>query len=76
MFAALRRRANRVRGVEFCDGCGQVCTAACRAEAVLAENLIRTGSGGVLVLVEDAAEPITSAYVETVDLAWIGDRRG
>jgi hypothetical protein len=29
-----------------------------------------------LVLVEDAAEPITSAYVEAVDLAWIADRRG
>jgi Pyruvate/2-oxoacid:ferredoxin oxidoreductase delta subunit len=33
MFAALRRRADQVRGVEFCDGCGEVCTAVCRAEA-------------------------------------------
>jgi hypothetical protein len=33
VFAALRRRAGRARGAEFCDRCGQVCTAACRAEA-------------------------------------------
>src|SRR5258707_7196956 len=33
-------------------------------------------SSSVLVLVEDAAEPIASAYVETADLARIGDRRG
>ncbi|SCG77545.1 Transposase, Mutator family [Micromonospora inositola] len=33
-------------------------------------------SGGMFVLVEDAAEPITSAYVEMGDLVWIGDRRG
>jgi hypothetical protein len=31
-------------------------------------------SGGVLALVEDAAEPITSAYVETADLAWVRRR--
>lgn len=30
----------------------------------------------MLVLVEDAAEPITSAYVEMGNLVWIGDRRG
>jgi hypothetical protein len=33
MLAALRRPADRMRGVEFCDGCGQVCTAAGRTEA-------------------------------------------
>jgi len=33
MFAVLRRRTRRLRRVEFCDGCGQVCTATCRAEA-------------------------------------------
>lgn len=33
-------------------------------------------SGRMLVLVEDAAEPITAAYVEAADLVWIGDRFG
>jgi hypothetical protein len=30
----------------------------------------------MLVLVQDAAEPITSAYLETGDLPRVGDRRG
>ena len=29
----LVRRLSRLRSVEFCESCGQVCTAACRAEA-------------------------------------------
>ncbi|NIK59865.1 hypothetical protein [Kribbella shirazensis] len=29
----LVRRMVRLGRVEFCDGCGQVCTAQCRAEA-------------------------------------------
>jgi hypothetical protein len=29
----LIRRLSRLRSVEFCESCGQVCTAACRAEA-------------------------------------------
>jgi hypothetical protein len=32
MFGAIRRRAGRTHGVEFCEQCGQVCTSACRAE--------------------------------------------
>lgn len=35
MFAALRRRAAQLRGVEFCESCGQVCTQACRSQARL-----------------------------------------
>src|SRR3954470_20384897 len=33
-------------------------------------------SGGMLVLVEDAAEALVSSYVQTGDLVRIGDRRG
>jgi hypothetical protein len=33
MLTALRRRAKRGTRVAFCDSCGQVCTASCRAEA-------------------------------------------
>lgn len=29
-----RARQRRLRGVTFCDGCGQVCDAACRQQAV------------------------------------------
>lgn len=35
MFARLRQRLGQVRGVEFCESCGQVCTTGCRAEARL-----------------------------------------
>ncbi|MEU4680350.1 hypothetical protein [Micromonospora sp. NPDC023737] len=28
-----RRRADHVRGLTLCESCGQVCTAACRADA-------------------------------------------
>lgn len=35
MFALVRQRAARLRGVEFCDSCGQVCTPACRSQARL-----------------------------------------
>jgi len=31
----LIRRLSRLRSVEFCESCGQVCTAECRAEAHL-----------------------------------------
>jgi hypothetical protein len=33
----LRLRRDRESVVEFCDGCGRVCDAACRRQAVLAE---------------------------------------
>ena len=33
MINVIRRRSGKVRDVEFCDECAQVCTAACRAEA-------------------------------------------
>ena len=33
MFGRLRRKAVVVRGTDFCDQCGQVCTAECRARA-------------------------------------------
>ena len=35
MFAALRRRrrASALTGTTFCDSCGTVCTAGCRAQA-------------------------------------------
>jgi hypothetical protein len=35
MVKMLRRRAAALRGVEFCDSCGEACTASCRAEARL-----------------------------------------
>lgn len=35
MFSKRLRRATRTRAVEFCETCGQVCDAACRAEARL-----------------------------------------
>ena len=34
MFSKLRRWIAGTGAVEFCDSCGQVCTAECRAEAV------------------------------------------
>lgn len=40
MFALVRRRTARLRNVEFCDSCSQVCTPACRAAARLEQ--IRT----------------------------------
>jgi hypothetical protein len=49
--------------------------AACGRDVVLAENLIRGWSGGVVVFVEDAAEPWASADVEIGDLGLAGDRR-
>lgn len=33
----LRFRRDRESVVEFCDGCGSVCDAACRRETVLAD---------------------------------------
>jgi hypothetical protein len=33
MLAFLRRRRSSLSSVSFCDSCGQVCTAACRADA-------------------------------------------
>jgi hypothetical protein len=33
MINAIRRRSGKVRDVEFCDECGQVCSASCLAEA-------------------------------------------
>lgn len=33
MFERWRQRRAQVRGVEFCEACGQVCTAGCRAQA-------------------------------------------
>jgi hypothetical protein len=33
MFSRARRRRGGEVAVEFCDGCGQVCTPGCRAEA-------------------------------------------
>lgn len=46
MFAKLHRRAE-LRGVEFCESCGQVCTPGCRAQARLertrTEALFHTG---------------------------------
>ncbi|MFI7577853.1 hypothetical protein [Micromonospora sp. NPDC049497] len=33
MFTRLRQRREQLRGVEFCEGCGQVCTVECRAQA-------------------------------------------
>jgi hypothetical protein len=48
MFARLRQRREATRGVEFCESCGQVCTAECRAEARMertrVETLLRAGS--------------------------------
>jgi hypothetical protein len=35
MFARMRRRAAELRGVEFCESCGQVCAPGCRAHARL-----------------------------------------
>ena len=35
MFAKLRQRREQLRGVEFCDGCGQVCTTQCRSQVHL-----------------------------------------
>ena len=33
MFARLRQRRSEMRGVQFCESCGEVCTPACRARA-------------------------------------------
>jgi hypothetical protein len=33
MMSIFRRRARRPMNAEFCDGCGQVCTPQCRAQA-------------------------------------------
>lgn len=33
MFAKLRQRREQLRGVEFCESCGQVCTTECRVQA-------------------------------------------
>jgi hypothetical protein len=33
MFGKLRKGRGEARAVEFCESCGQVCTAGCRAEA-------------------------------------------
>jgi hypothetical protein len=33
MFGRGKHRQSRLRGVQFCDGCAQVCTAECRADA-------------------------------------------
>ena len=35
MLGRMRRRTARLRGVQFCDQCGQVCTAEGRARARL-----------------------------------------
>jgi hypothetical protein len=47
MFARLRQRRSATRGVEFCESCGQVCTARCRAqsryERTRVETLYRAG---------------------------------
>jgi hypothetical protein len=47
MFAKLRQRREAARGVEFCESCGQVCTAECRAEARIertrVQALLRAG---------------------------------
>jgi hypothetical protein len=36
-----RDRSRALSGTTFCDGCGQVCTPACRREALRERNQIR-----------------------------------
>jgi hypothetical protein len=40
MFAKLRQRRHTLRGPEFCDSCGQVCTTECRARAHIERNRV------------------------------------
>jgi hypothetical protein len=48
MIGLFRRRAAAVlRGVTYCEGCAQVCTAACRADA--RRDRARTAAAGHLV---------------------------